>query len=278
MNKSISPKVISLVFGILVLAVAVGFYAVAFQEPTTAPPGGTFNPPINTGPDAQTKTGDLTIKHYLYGDDIYLGGTAIGYGGDVFLYKSDGTLNIQLDGDTGRIMGVSTPVDGKDAVNKDYVDALVAEAAGGVRYWEIKNTAASYTGNLGGWKGANDKCETDFPGMNSIFFASDLLVWTYNGGPPLQYNVTEPCWFGVRGIAEKNSGAQNYQPSYWYDSTSNCKGWTEAPGGFPLPTLYGTVLNIGGAVSTDYCYSGLGFPGVPDFPAIVHRLCCAIPH
>jgi len=40
---------------------ALGFYVVAWEEPDTAPPGGNVYAPLNTGSDAQTKSGNLTI-------------------------------------------------------------------------------------------------------------------------------------------------------------------------------------------------------------------------
>jgi len=61
MNKLVSPKIIALAFGVLVVSFAVGFYVFAWQEPTEAPPEGNVPTPLNVGDVAQTKEGDLTI-------------------------------------------------------------------------------------------------------------------------------------------------------------------------------------------------------------------------
>jgi hypothetical protein len=61
-NKLISPKIISLSFAVLVILFLVIFYAVAWQEPTQAPPQGNIATPLNTGPENQTKEGGLTLN------------------------------------------------------------------------------------------------------------------------------------------------------------------------------------------------------------------------
>lgn len=66
MNKQISYKIVSLVFGILILCFAIAFYAVGWDEPTQPPPtcpSGTpgCDPPLNVGPVGQAKAGGLAI-------------------------------------------------------------------------------------------------------------------------------------------------------------------------------------------------------------------------
>ena len=61
MNKTVSPKITALTFGVLVISFVVAFYVVAWQEPSQAPPGGNVPAPLNVGPTQQTKEGDLTI-------------------------------------------------------------------------------------------------------------------------------------------------------------------------------------------------------------------------
>lgn len=62
MSKQISPKVVSLTFGVLVLLFLTAFYITAvWEEPTTSPPGGDAQPPVNIGSDLQTKTGGLFL-------------------------------------------------------------------------------------------------------------------------------------------------------------------------------------------------------------------------
>jgi len=62
MNKLISPKIVSVTFGILVLLFVVGFYIFAWQEPSEAPPGGNVPAPLNTGPIGQSKEGGLILN------------------------------------------------------------------------------------------------------------------------------------------------------------------------------------------------------------------------
>ena len=47
MNKPISPKIVALTFGVLVVVFAVAFYVVAWTEPTEAPPEGNVPTPID---------------------------------------------------------------------------------------------------------------------------------------------------------------------------------------------------------------------------------------
>jgi hypothetical protein len=58
----ISPKIISLSFAVLAILFLVIFYAIAWQEPTQAPPQGNIATPLNTGPENQTKEGGLTLN------------------------------------------------------------------------------------------------------------------------------------------------------------------------------------------------------------------------
>jgi hypothetical protein len=56
-----SPQA-ALVFGILVLVFLAAFYAVAWQEPTQAPPEGNVPAPLNVGPTGQSKEGGLILN------------------------------------------------------------------------------------------------------------------------------------------------------------------------------------------------------------------------
>ncbi|MFH1759280.1 MAG: hypothetical protein ABH822_01815 [Patescibacteria group bacterium] len=46
----------------------------AFSEPTASPPGNNVPAPINVGPTAQTKSGDLTVNNLTADGGITLGG------------------------------------------------------------------------------------------------------------------------------------------------------------------------------------------------------------
>ena len=62
MNRSISPKIIALTFGVLVISFLAAFYVIAWQEPTQAPPQGNVPAPLNVGPDGQSKAGGLILN------------------------------------------------------------------------------------------------------------------------------------------------------------------------------------------------------------------------
>jgi len=61
MHQKVSPRIVSLTFGILVICFVVAFYVVAWQEPSQAPPEGNVPTPLNVGSVHQTKEGDLSI-------------------------------------------------------------------------------------------------------------------------------------------------------------------------------------------------------------------------
>lgn len=62
-SSPVSPKLISIIFGILVLCFACGFYVLgAWTEPTAAPPGGNVDAPINIGSNQQSKSGKLSVN------------------------------------------------------------------------------------------------------------------------------------------------------------------------------------------------------------------------
>jgi hypothetical protein len=50
-----------LILGVLIMSFLVGYLVLAWDEPTAAPPGANVDAPLNVDPDAQTKTGGLTI-------------------------------------------------------------------------------------------------------------------------------------------------------------------------------------------------------------------------
>ncbi|MBU4022949.1 tail fiber domain-containing protein [Patescibacteria group bacterium] len=62
LKNEISPKIISVVFGVFICLFALGFYVVAWEEPSSAPPGGNVYAPLNTGDSYQYKTGRLGVN------------------------------------------------------------------------------------------------------------------------------------------------------------------------------------------------------------------------
>jgi len=123
MDKLLSPKITALAFGVLVVSFAVGFYVFAWQEPTEAPPEGNVPTPINVSDTPQTKKGDLTIG--------------------IAEIQGDGSMSPEL--------------------NADKLDDYhAADLLAGARpQWVIYRSSEYYTGNLGGFSGANEKCNND---------------------------------------------------------------------------------------------------------------------
>ena len=63
MKKQISPKIVSLIFSVLVICFAVAFYTLAvWQEPTQSQPKGNVPAPLNTSSEAQAKIGGLLLN------------------------------------------------------------------------------------------------------------------------------------------------------------------------------------------------------------------------
>ncbi|MFH1423455.1 MAG: hypothetical protein ABIG29_00675 [Candidatus Nealsonbacteria bacterium] len=62
MSKQVSPKIVALAFGILVISFAVAFYVVAWTEPTSSPPLDNVATPLNISSAGQIKTGNLVVN------------------------------------------------------------------------------------------------------------------------------------------------------------------------------------------------------------------------
>ena len=62
MKKQISPKIVSLTFGVLVVCFAMAFYVLGWTEPTQTPPEGNVLAPLNVGPTGQSKAGGLILN------------------------------------------------------------------------------------------------------------------------------------------------------------------------------------------------------------------------
>ena len=92
--------------GVLVVSFLISMIVLAWTEPTSGPPGGNVDAPINVGTDPQTKQGDLTVKTTIYSDDLRLGnwGGAITNAGDIDVKDNTGTVTLfHLDGSTGNL-------------------------------------------------------------------------------------------------------------------------------------------------------------------------------
>ena len=116
-----------------------------WEAPPNPPPGcpasePACNTPINVGSGEQVKSGKLGAATDGI-DPAY--GLTVGNATNLLGIKTSG---ISFFGGK-RVMGVATPMDGTDAVNRDYVDALVG---GGGGYWT--KLGSSLYPNDTGWK------------------------------------------------------------------------------------------------------------------------------
>jgi len=83
MKKEISYKITSIAFGVLILCFVIAFYAIAWEEPTEAPPGGNVPVPINVGDVTQYKEGALGIGGLFQTDNethLAISGGNVGIG------------------------------------------------------------------------------------------------------------------------------------------------------------------------------------------------------
>jgi len=72
MPNQISPKIIALIFSILVICFATAFYIIAWQEPSQTAPEGNVAAPINVGTIPQAKAGRISAtEFYDYNDSNY---------------------------------------------------------------------------------------------------------------------------------------------------------------------------------------------------------------
>lgn len=279
MNKLISPKTTALVFGVLVLVFAVGFYIFAWTEPSQAPPAGNVETPLNVGPQAQTKQGNLTIQTTLYGDDILLGNTGgvVTAGGNLELYTSTGVLITELD-EAGRFVIY-------DSTGAERIG--MRGATGGGSLWMLEPGGASavqlgynplvsdWVLELGGTSVRADGSVSSNLNADKLddYEAADLLAQGGGGGGGTPYFfLTKTTYNGnLGGLSGADTKCDAYIPGakflragYYsgdiqslgdsiisYDNAGNrdrgrvdqslydCSGWTSASSG-----AFGTVYNV----------------------------------
>lgn len=67
-------RTVSLIVGLIAISFLAGFYVFAWTGPTQAPPGANVPAPINVGPVAQTKQGDLFSQGAIGGKTVCIAG------------------------------------------------------------------------------------------------------------------------------------------------------------------------------------------------------------
>ena len=165
-------KIFQLTFSILFSTLLVIGLVYAWTAPSQNPPAGNVEAPINVSDSAQSKLGNFGLGggegQSLYwlkniGGTLYFSSTdpsgdrvVIGQDGNVGIGKNDPKAKLDVN---GRIKA-QDPIDDDDVATKAYVDAHSGEVK-----W-AGYTSSTYTGNLGGLKGANQKCDAEYPGSH----------------------------------------------------------------------------------------------------------------
>ncbi|MDD5144633.1 MAG: hypothetical protein PHW72_00650 [Candidatus Pacebacteria bacterium] len=80
MQKTISPKLVALTFGVLVILFSISFYIFAWQEPASNPPADNIATPLNSGPEGQEKEGGLILNTGGAEYGLIVGGGRVGIG------------------------------------------------------------------------------------------------------------------------------------------------------------------------------------------------------
>lgn len=173
------------------LLIAVGLqYAAAWTEPTTAPPNSNVGAPITTGPQAQTKSGTISINawdsQYLAGYDDRANKRSIGgaYGWDnEVLY----------------INGWNDWAGGVSIGGNAYVDGTI-------------NVEDVYIRSVGKWA---SELESESSGIPALYTREEEKTRLYEFGETGTLSVTASCdsgdsmedgWCAVTVVDEDNSG------------------------------------------------------------------------
>ena len=62
LKKQVSPKIVAIVFAVIVVCFAVAVYVSAWTEPTAVPPGANVDAPLNVSGQEQVKVGGLILN------------------------------------------------------------------------------------------------------------------------------------------------------------------------------------------------------------------------
>ncbi len=246
-HQKISSKVVSLVFGVLILCFALGFWALAWEEPSQDPPGDNVDTPLNVGTSSQTKIGGLMLNTGYNDFGLIIDG-ALGNGSGkvgIGVLNPDSKLEVAGDIKLGgsadfRIINVANPTVNSDVATKGYVDA--ANGGCGV---ELVGLTPHYTGNLLGLAGANSKCETAFPEEGSHWCSMDEIARV-----GAQFNWNDRVWVRDAVVGAVGSetiyGGAGAKSVARTPQAATCQQWRSADGANygPRTTMEGTVSAV----------------------------------
>ncbi|MBI4812206.1 hypothetical protein HY798_02010 [Candidatus Falkowbacteria bacterium] len=168
--------------------------------------------------------------------------------------KLEVTGDIKLSGvsPTYKITNLISPTASTDAATKGYVDA----AAGGGATW-MGYTASAYNGNMGGTKGINNYCNSNYSGSHActwdeIIRLGNSYPWSYeawvvDGTRDVEFvnsGVGDGVAFGKDGRVIRDGAGTDARTS------TNCFGWSNSESG-----RNGPIVLTSGYMSAGDCFS-----------------------
>jgi len=100
LKKQVSPKIVAIVFAVIVVCFAIAVYVSAWTEPSAVPPGANVPAPLNVSSQAQTKVGGLLLNTGGFPNGLIVDQGNVGIGTTTPGYKLDvnGDINIPSTG------------------------------------------------------------------------------------------------------------------------------------------------------------------------------------
>lgn len=144
------------------------------------------------------------------------------------IYDTDGSGDALTIGTGGTVTVANTPTANNHVATKAYVDA----AAGGGLTWE-GYTSSTFDGHLGSLKGANQKCENDYPGSHWMSYEEMMRLgadypWTYDvwirDAIVGYYNDPDAIDHSDVVVGFRDGPSVDYMPLAKADG-SPCNGW-----------------------------------------------------
>jgi len=172
-KKLSGSKLVSLIFGVLVICFLAGFYIhAAWTEPSQSPPDGNVYPPVNVGPDAQAKSAGLILNNAENEIGLIVKG-ATEDKGKVGIGGTPGTAKLYVNGNIG--VGVTDPTQKLDVAGAIEIGDTSAPTAGAIRW-----TGTDFEG----YTGTEWKSLTSGGGTGGELPSGTVIIWTGASCPP----------------------------------------------------------------------------------------------